>query len=204
MKEFNPEMPHDVLARHKLVAYITLMAIRDFLGNEKVEETEVVAHTSMNHASSLVKELRNLGLKVVACCNGGKCVWNANGVGQDSDKQVDINPSDAYFINTDVVVLDEASDYIDFEDSKNFNSKILIETGDYITNKAKEALKARGIEVIPYQFFDLYPLENAENKNIKTFADGIREVWDEVATYAKSKHTSFDNAFEYIKSQEIN
>ncbi|MCO4756096.1 MAG: hypothetical protein KC478_16560, partial [Bacteriovoracaceae bacterium] len=137
MKEFNPEIPHDVLARHKLVAYITLMAIRDFLGSDKVKNTEVVAHTSMNHAKSLVKELRTLGLKVVAYCNGGSCIWNATGVGQDSDKQIDINPRDAYFLDTDVVVLDEASDYIDFEDSKNFNSKILIETGDYITQKAK-------------------------------------------------------------------
>lgn len=203
MKEFSPSMPSDVLARHKLVAYVTLMAIRDYLGPEKVENTEVVAHTSKEHAHSFIKELKELGLKVVAVCNGGSCTWNAKGLGTGDDRQVQIDPRDTYFLNTDVVVLDEANDYIDFEDSKSFNSKILIETGKNITEKAKVALKERGIEVIPHQFFQLYPLDNVEEKNVNDFAHGLKDIWSEVTEYAKTRHTSFDHAFEYVKSQHM-
>tara|TARA_Y100000780_G_scaffold232596_1_gene269070 strand:- start:216389 stop:217003 length:615 start_codon:yes stop_codon:yes gene_type:complete len=203
MKEFNPNMPQDVLARHKLVAYVTLMAIRDLLGSNKVENTEVVAHTSKEHTESLLKELKQVGLKVVAVCNGGTCTWNVKGLGANGDRQVKIDPRDTYFLDSDVVVLDESNDYIDLEDSKSFKSKILIETGKNITEKAKVALKERGIEVIPHQFFQLYPLKNVEDKNVKDFAEGIHDVWTEVSKYAKSKHVSFDNAFEYIKSQQM-
>lgn len=205
MKDFTPELPKDVLARHKLVAFTALMAIKDYLGEDKVEETEVVGHTSNKRARSLIKELQSLGLKVVAYCNGRKCHWSADGLDMEgsADKELDIDPKDTYFLDSDVVILDEVNEYIDLEDSKSFNSSILIETGNYITQDAKRALEARNIVVIPHQFFNLYPLENAETKNVKTYAEGIREVWEEVSTYAKNKKISFDSAFEYVKSQDI-
>lgn len=209
MKEFNPEtIPNskkDISPKYKLIAYTTLLAVRDFLGDDQVEKAQIIVHSTGRCGEALIKELKTLGLKVIGFCHGQTCRWNTEGVDlkNGKDKELDMSTSDTYALGGDVVIFDEARVYIDEEDSKSFTSKILIETGNFITHDAKTALQKRGVEVIPHQFFELYPIERARPENVNDFADSIGENWEKVSNYAKEEDTSFDTAFEYFVSQKM-
>lgn len=205
MKEFDPQRPKDTLAKHKLIAYTTLLSVREFLGDEAVEKAEIVIHSSKRHARSLTKELSLLGLRPVAVCDGEKCLWNSNGVSFDpkKDKELDIPTNDAYNLKCEVVVLDEVRDFVAKEDVDSLAAKIVVEAGNYITKDAKDKLRLKGVQVIPRQFFDLYPLESARPGNVGKWSDRLGENWEKTAAYAKEKGATFERAFEYLVSQRM-
>lgn len=194
MKEPKTQLKH--------IALITALSIREFLGSQRLTTAGVVVHTSPKNGNNLVSQLQSLGLKVIALCHGGNCRWNENGIELDNgdDTEFKLSPVDTFSLDADVIIFDEINDYIDCEDSKNFSAGIMIETGNFITQAAKQSLVARGIEVIPHEFFKASPKEAPNQSSTERWSQYINENWKKVAGFARYKHTSFKSAFESLHS----
>ena len=202
MKAIKPEYPREILPKHKLIALSALYAKQEFMNDKEVESTTVSAHVNKKHLRSLVKELQEVGFKVVAVCAGRKCRWSAKGVDLETnkDREIELSPNDAYSLESDILILDEVREYIGKDDVKSINSQIIVEVGNFITHDAKRALQKRGVQIIPHQFFELYPTEAQRPKKMKAYERELEQELKSAAVAAKKHHTSLEDAFNKILS----
>lgn len=198
-------LPKGIKSRHKLIAYTALLALKEYAPDKKLPEARAILHTTKKNARSLAEEFKNLGVTVIAHCDSKTCRWNEKGLDftNGNDRELDINPVDTYQFDADIFILDEISEYIDANDARTFKSSIIIETGSYVTNKAKKALEEKGSQVIPHTFFDLYPLDSARPKNILLYASRIKDNWGKITTYAREKKTSFEFAMNRVFKERM-
>lgn len=197
MKSHNTQIQTLTNTRHRLISHIAKLAINQFLSDKEKESAQVALHTSDENAHSLVEALKDLDLKLVALCNGRTCRWNGNGIDMSngSDQILDINIGDTYQLGTEVLIFDKVIEFIDESDAKSFKCKVIIETGKYLSKKAKKILIKKGIQIIPKEFFkDLDPKNNLKNE-LSTIEDSIDSSWKKTNAFARKNNLSFNDAF---------